>query len=193
MALETSLNRRLPVSERPLSAAFLIFFPLRLHASLKEDHLNYCIEQVHHWFGVRRLPAKESYITTDLEDFRKEMKSYRHWMALELQKYKFSCTDDFAAHFFDRISEGTLFPNVWKLMHVALILPMNTADCKRGFSRQNLIKSSFRTSLGGAFLDQLMWVQPQGPDRDGFIKNDSEAVARKFLSACESRRQRFLF
>ena len=39
------------------------------------------------------------------------------------------------------LQNETLFPNVSKLVKIALLIPINTADCERGFSRPDQDKS----------------------------------------------------
>jgi hypothetical protein len=40
------------------------------------------------------------------------------------------------------------FPEFAKLATIALVLPVTTADCERGYSRMNLIKTILRNRLG---------------------------------------------
>ena len=39
------------------------------------------------------------------------------------------------------------YPNIVKLLRIALTLPVSTVDCERGFSRHNLIKTRLRSRL----------------------------------------------
>ena len=55
------------------------------------------------------------------------------------------------------------FPNLLKLAQVALILPVHTAQCERGFSTQNLIKSAHRNRLQEKSLNELMMISLEGP------------------------------
>ena len=48
------------------------------------------------------------------------------------------------------------FPNLFKLARLALIIPLQTADCDRGFSRQNLIKDAQRNRHSSERLTKLM-------------------------------------
>ncbi|XP_060586448.1 uncharacterized protein LOC132742139, partial [Ruditapes philippinarum] len=51
-----------------------------------------------------------------------------------------------------------MFPNLLKLAELALIAPLQTADCERGFSTQNDIKSSDRNRLSSNRLNKLMRI-----------------------------------
>lgn len=50
------------------------------------------------------------------------------------------------------------FPNMLKLWQAVLVLPVNTACCERGFSKQNQIKAVKRNRLGVQNLAALMRV-----------------------------------
>ena len=53
-------------------------------------------------------------------------------------------------------------PNLIKLANLALIMPYQTADCERGFSCQNAIKSSKRSQLKADSLNSLMTIKIEG-------------------------------
>lgn len=61
-----------------------------------------------------------------------------------------------------------MFPNLGKLCAVALILPMSTADCERGFSALNRIKTDLRNRLSCKILNALMTISIEAPERDEF-------------------------
>ena len=53
---------------------------------------------------------------------------------------------------------GTEFPNLMKIAELALIAPLQTADCERGFSCQNDIKTRDRNRMSGDRLNKLMHI-----------------------------------
>ena len=53
--------------------------------------------------------------------------------------------------------------NLMKLSQLALVLPTNTAGCKRGFSAQNRIKNALRNRPKADRLDALMNIDITGP------------------------------
>lgn len=57
------------------------------------------------------------------------------------------------------------FPIISKIMKVALVLPVTSVPCERGFSTQNRIKSNFRNSLNNKNLDILMRISELGPEK----------------------------
>ena len=55
-----------------------------------------------------------------------------------------------------------VLPNLITLAELASILPIHTEDCKRGFSKQNLIKSKLRNRIEDAALNRLMMISIEG-------------------------------
>ncbi|XP_053383125.1 E3 SUMO-protein ligase KIAA1586-like [Mercenaria mercenaria] len=67
-----------------------------------------------------------------------------------------------------------------------LILPVSTADCERGFSKQNLIKTALRNSLSISSLENLMHLSIDGPPLADFpykraFKAWASAKSRRIL------------
>jgi hypothetical protein len=56
-------------------------------------------------------------------------------------------------------------PNVVRLMHYVLALPVTTVECERGFSVMNLVKTDLRNRLSTKTLDALMRVRIESPPR----------------------------
>jgi hypothetical protein len=50
------------------------------------------------------------------------------------------------------------YPNIMKLLTIALTLPVSTVDCERGFSRHNLIKTRLRSCLLTKNVSTLMKI-----------------------------------
>ena len=63
---------------------------------------------------------------------------------------------------------SAVYPNISKLAGAALVFPMSTADCERGFSAMNRIKTDLRNSLKTQTLDNLMRITIKGKARDEF-------------------------
>ena len=55
-----------------------------------------------------------------------------------------------------------------KLLVRGLLLPIATADCERGFSAMNHIKTSPRNRLKTETLEQLMFISIEGPPPNEF-------------------------
>ena len=61
------------------------------------------------------------------------------------------------------------FPNMLVLARLALIMPYQTADCERGFSCQNGIKTSRRNRLQEKHLNDLMTIKIEGPRLEDMV------------------------
>lgn len=57
----------------------------------------------------------------------------------------------------------TDFKNILHLVEIMLVLPISAAQCERGFSAQNRIKSKVRSSLSVTTLDDLVRISTEGP------------------------------
>ncbi|XP_046340993.2 uncharacterized protein LOC124121908 [Haliotis rufescens] len=79
-----------------------------------------------------------------------------------------------------------LFPNLLKLACIGLTLPVQTAICERGFSNQNMIKTSHRNRLGEKTLKELMIISIEGPPVSKFD-------APKALEEFKTKKQRRVF
>ena len=53
---------------------------------------------------------------------------------------------------------GSDHPSVFTLAAIAFTLPMSTAECERGFSRQNITKTRLRNRLLHPMLDALLRI-----------------------------------
>ena len=51
-----------------------------------------------------------------------------------------------------------VYPNMAKLLAIAMTVPMTSVACERAFSKQNRIKSQFRSRLSAKNFENLMMV-----------------------------------
>ena len=63
---------------------------------------------------------------------------------------------------------GDSLPNLLKLVNLSLIMPYQTADCERGFSAQNLIKTSRRSLIQEDRLNIQMTIKIEGGPWEDF-------------------------
>ncbi|XP_060856949.1 zinc finger MYM-type protein 1-like [Metopolophium dirhodum] len=54
-----------------------------------------------------------------------------------------------------QVISKTVYPNLFKLLQVALVLPISSASCERSFSATRRIKSWTRTTMGQERLSDL--------------------------------------
>lgn len=64
-----------------------------------------------------------------------------------------------------------IFPNLCKLAIIALVIPMSSADCERGFSTLKRIKTRLRNRLSNRILNYLLMISIEGPDLQKFDFN----------------------
>ncbi|KAL8566900.1 hypothetical protein ACOMHN_008757 [Nucella lapillus] len=76
------------------------------------------------------------------------------------------------------------FPNLLVLANLALTMPLQTADCERGFSCQNAIKTARRNRLKEDNLNVLMTIKCEG----GAISEYDFASAAALWKAKRNRR-----
>ena len=60
------------------------------------------------------------------------------------------------------------FPQTLKLLTLALTVPVSSVECKRGFSKQNLIKTKIRARLKTENVSTLMKMSVDTPEIDNF-------------------------
>ena len=61
-----------------------------------------------------------------------------------------------------------MFPNLRKLCAIALVIPMSTADCERGFSALSRVKTDLYNRLSCKIVNALMTISIEGPKCDEF-------------------------
>ncbi|XP_030288729.1 zinc finger protein 862-like [Sparus aurata] len=79
----------------------------------------------------------------------------------------------------------TDYRNILELVMIMLVLPISAAQCERGFSAQNRIKTSTRSSLAVSTTEDLMRISLEGPPLESY--DPSQAVER-WLSSKQVRR-----
>jgi hypothetical protein len=70
-----------------------------------------------------------------------------------------------------------VFPLVYKLIELALILPVSTASVERSFSAMKIIKSKLRNKMKNGWFNDLMVCYVE---REIFRKLDSDVIAKRF-------------
>lgn len=70
------------------------------------------------------------------------------------------------------------YPDFAIVAEIALVIPLNSAACERGFSAQNRIKTKSRNRLGEAQVDKLMKININGPHFAQFDYSDAKANFR---------------
>ena len=72
-----------------------------------------------------------------------------------------------------------VYPQLSCLANLALVIPINTADCERAFSTMKRVKTRIRNRLKSVTLYALLRINIQGPSLDEF---DFESAVNKWSS-----------
>ena len=59
-----------------------------------------------------------------------------------------------------------LFPNLFRIALIGLLIPTSTADCERGFSALKRIKTPLRNRLNNPICVNLLFISIEGPTHD---------------------------
>jgi hypothetical protein len=70
-----------------------------------------------------------------------------------------------------------VFPLVYKLMELALLLPVSTASVERAFSEMKIIKSKLRNKMNNVWFNNLMICYTE---REIFKDLEDDAIVRRF-------------
>ncbi|KAK0144423.1 Zinc finger protein 862 [Merluccius polli] len=77
------------------------------------------------------------------------------------------------------------YKNILELVKIMLVLPISAAQCERGFSAQNRIKNSTRSSLAVSTTEDLMRISLEGPSVEEF---DPTPAVDRWLTSKRARR-----
>ena len=78
-----------------------------------------------------------------------------------------------------RLDKHNSFPLIYKLLKLALVLPVATATVERCFSTMKLIKSDLRNRMGNRFLNHALLCSIE---KEIFINVKNEDVMKRFQS-----------
>ena len=120
-------------------------------------------------------------VTVVNETLFQEWSCFKHLLLAEFKEMSIEETmSTLSAH----SSFSSLYPTLSKLASIALIIPVSTADCERGFSTINRIKTDSRNRLKTETLDKLIRLSVEGPELDQF---DFEQAASLWASKSKRR------
>lgn len=71
----------------------------------------------------------------------------------------------------DHDPKKKVFTEMERLIQTAMVIPVASVSCERGFSTQNRIKTKFRNSLNNTSLTNLMIISELGPSLEQFDFN----------------------
>ena len=103
-----------------------------------------------------------------LVDARRIEEEWAHFLPDMTMHFKEKTIDSVLASLTSNSVYRDSFTELAKLAAAALVIPMSTADCERGFSAMKRIKTDLRNSLKTETLDYLMRISIEGKDREDF-------------------------
>ncbi|XP_078157468.1 uncharacterized protein LOC144553246 [Carex rostrata] len=74
-------------------------------------------------------------------------------------------------------NKHTAYPLVYKLVKLALILPVATASVERVFSAMNVVKSRLRNTMGDQWMNDCLIIYIE---KDVFAHVDNEKIMQRF-------------
>ena len=129
-------------------------------------------------FGLKELndllDKYEKSLKLDRDDCVSEYKQYRRLVLGSYSTLNLSACVEAMFRNYQQI-----IPNVCKLLEVAVLIPMSSVPCERGFSTQNRILTRFRTRLSTQALNDLMRISEDGPSFKQFDFNRAVTTWKK--------------
>ena len=92
---------------------------------------------------------------------------------------KFSCIEDIVSlvEKMVKTKKNLIFPLVYMLIKLSLLLPVATATVERVFSAMHIVKSRLRNRMGDKWMNDSLVVYIE---KDIFDKIDNEAIMKRF-------------
>ena len=118
-------------------------------------------------FGDEEIATISVHFTTTVvkDILLQEWALFKHLLVSEFKEVS---TRDIMSTMSANTTFSSLYPTLSKLASIALIVPVSTADCERGFSTMNRIKTDPRNRLKMTTLDKLIRLSSEGPELDEF-------------------------
>lgn len=79
-----------------------------------------------------------------------------------------------------------VFPLIYRMVELALLLPVATASVERAFSAMNIVKTDLRNKMGDEWLNDSLVVYIE---REVFATIDNEAILNRFQNMDARRNQ----
>ena len=118
-------------------------------------------------YGNGEVATISAHFTTTVANdiLLQEWSCFKHLLIAEFKEVS---TRDIMSTLSANTTFSSLYPTLSKLASIALIVPVSTADCERGFSTMNRIKTDPRNRLKTETVDKLIRLSSEGPELDQF-------------------------
>ena len=162
-----NLNDRLADSALP--SALITFFHSSKAATSMQSPTS-CIEE--YGDGAVNVIAAHFIATVNKVKLQLEWMGFKHIFSefLEVSPHEVMAAVSSDGSF------SSLYPCISRLASTALILSVSTADCERGFSTMNIIKTTPRNHLKTTNFNLLINLSSEGPSFDEFDFNAAVTV-----------------
>lgn len=158
MAVVDHLRNRFPAVE--ILEAFSIFDPHNLPAN--------AVDELGDYGNDKLTTLLDHYQGTELElDRSQTMQEWQMLCSILTTNQHLQTLPDVVSFICNPGTEGTL-PQLKALAVRALLLPVSTADCERGFSCMNRVVTPLRNRLKTENIDKLLQISAEGTDIDTF-------------------------
>ena len=144
-----------------LSALITLFHSSKAAASMQSP--TSCFEE--YGDGAVNVIAAHFIATVNKVKLQLEWMGFKHILVTEFLEVS---PHEVMAAVSSEDSFSSLYPSISRLASIALTLPVSTADCERGFSTMNRIKTNPRNRLKTTNLDLLIRLSSEGPSFDEF-------------------------
>ena len=127
-----------------------------------------------HWpdelqlYGVEHLVTLADHFTptiVDLEKLKCEWEMFKN-SACESLPLRSMNAQEVMALLVEKTDLADLFPNLFCIALIGLLIPTSTADCERGFSALKRIKTPLRNRLSNPICVNLLFISIEGPTHD---------------------------
>ena len=158
-------NEASRLEQSDLLQAFEIFVPAKLPPQSSAEYKNYGeseMELLSAFYGAEKTDANGKIHPAIIDEkVKDEWPVVKELLSANFRSYSFQ---DVWSYLLNK-SQGCLdpYPNIAKLVTIALLIPVNTADCERGFPRYNRIKTKARARLKVTTVSCLMTLGIETP------------------------------
>ena len=146
-----NIQQRFPDVE--LLDAFTVFDPSKLPSSFDEMlESNYGIDKLD-TLGNHFGSVDHQVLRTDWTNFRVYMMQCCQGMSMKAVLSKLATNSTLQQ----------MYPQLYKLAQICLIIPVSTADCERGFSAMGRVKTKLRNQMKNSTLNHCLRIVIEGP------------------------------
>ena len=154
ITLSHHITNRFP--DMSLLEGFSIFDPsaIPLDLSLQPNHGSENLQVLIDHYGTHNIIDSQA-TKTELRTFNSVVASNSELKQLTIQQLM--------RHVIKPPEYNVMFPNLFKLAAIGLLLPMSTVDCERGFSTLSCVKTDLRNRLSNRILNHFLMILMEGP------------------------------